>query len=56
MAGPAAQVEHGARPDRQVPPDEGEVVGMDLMARAEQIDVEVRDGGVRVSNPLTFTA
>ncbi len=52
MAGSAAHVEHGARPNRQMLSDEGEVVGMYLPTRAEQLDVKVCHGGVRVSNLL----
>lgn len=44
MARPTAQVEYRARSVRQMSPDEGEVVGVYLLARPEQPDVELRDG------------
>jgi hypothetical protein len=46
MAGPAAQIEHRARSARQMSPDEGEVVGVYLLACTEQLDVELRDGRI----------
>src|SRR3954447_13233205 len=52
MARPAPQIEHVAGPTRQMSPDEGEVIGMYLLAPAEQFDVEAGHGGVRVPNLL----
>src|SRR5436305_1577217 len=46
MARPTPQIEHRARSVRQMPPDEGQVVGMYLLACAEQLDVELRDGRI----------
>ncbi len=54
VAGPTAQVEHRAGPDRQVAPDEGEIAGVDLSGRAEQVDVKPGDGRVRVPDLLRF--
>src|SRR5256885_3617383 len=46
MARPTAQIEYRARSARQMPPDEGEVVGVYLLACSEQLDVELRDGRI----------
>src|SRR5258708_35232737 len=40
MPGTAAQIKHSAPLTRQVPPDEGEIVAVDLLAVTEQFDVE----------------
>ena len=35
-----------------MPPDEGEVIGMYLLARTEQSNVKICDGGICVPNLL----
>src|SRR5919202_1968323 len=44
MARSAADIEHCARLVAQMSPDESDVVGVHLLACAEQFDVELRDG------------